>query len=490
MRISFRLLLATVVGLRAMVAAADEAAILRQHGFALDHASWYVERLEDGRPLTARTPDRPLEPASLAKLATAIAAFDVLGREHRFLTELRASGAVVAGRLRGDLALVGGGDPLLEPDHLLELALALRQAGVRRISGRLLLDDGLYPRFARLDPAEPAAVSWNAGVGPLVVGFARVEPVAGTPPFLLPPVEIPWRLEPDLTFPRFAGGILRVPTDPLPRALPLVDPGLAAARLFRRLAADVGVALPPPVRGRLAGGLRLAAHASPPLDEVVRGMLRYSNNQLATMVGLATAARLGPPPRSLTDSATRLVAELSRRHPGLAPDALALRDHAGLDPAGRVTVRGLVRLLAPAFTDHRLAALLPANGWDGTLRRRLRAADLAFRVRAKTGSAAFLVGLAGYLLPADGAPLVFAVVLQDDQRRRAYLADRTPDPARARAIAAWKARARAAVDGLVAFWLRQAANGKRTGTPVRLPSAAAPDLRPGAPPPPPAAPRR
>ena len=49
--------------------------------------------LETGQVLAELNPDLPLIPASTAKLATAVAALDVLGPEHRFDTELLARGA-------------------------------------------------------------------------------------------------------------------------------------------------------------------------------------------------------------------------------------------------------------------------------------------------------------------------------------------------------------------------------------------------------------
>src|SRR5918995_1761336 len=87
------------------------------------------------------TPDLPLIPASTAKLATAVAALDVLGPEHRFRTELLTSGVIEHGVLRGDLILRGGGDPLLDLPDLLGLAVRLENTGIREVDGHFLIDD-------------------------------------------------------------------------------------------------------------------------------------------------------------------------------------------------------------------------------------------------------------------------------------------------------------------------------------------------------------
>jgi D-alanyl-D-alanine carboxypeptidase len=106
-----------------------------------------------GERVYARNIDEPMTPASNMKLLTAAAALSLLGSDAHFSTRLLAAARPDAdGVLHGDLIIVGGGDPCLradllahEPIHdpaalLLDLA---ELAGVRRVTGRLLVDDGL-----------------------------------------------------------------------------------------------------------------------------------------------------------------------------------------------------------------------------------------------------------------------------------------------------------------------------------------------------------
>ena len=93
---------------------------------------WHVEDAE-GRVLTSRQADRPLNPASLVKLATSLWALERLGTEYRFSTHFTRVGA--------DLVVRGGGDPDFQPENAFLVAAALNRAGIQRIGGRLLVDD-------------------------------------------------------------------------------------------------------------------------------------------------------------------------------------------------------------------------------------------------------------------------------------------------------------------------------------------------------------
>ena len=101
-----------------------------------------IEDMTTGDVLVTHRAAVPGPAASTLKLATAIAALDRLGAEHRFATRVLATGTIdPAGRLAGDLVLQGGGDPLLDLDGLMTLALAVHEAGVRVVEGRFVLDD-------------------------------------------------------------------------------------------------------------------------------------------------------------------------------------------------------------------------------------------------------------------------------------------------------------------------------------------------------------
>ena len=101
-----------------------------------------VVSVDTGAVLYQRNPDGHFVPASNMKLFTAAAALDVLGPDFRFVTRLVSDRRPSGGVLDGDLYLVGGGDPTVLPQTVVEMASAFaRTTGVRRITGRLVADD-------------------------------------------------------------------------------------------------------------------------------------------------------------------------------------------------------------------------------------------------------------------------------------------------------------------------------------------------------------
>jgi len=107
---------------------------LHEHGF-------YFEALEGAREIVAASNEDVLyNPASVVKLATSTAALEALGSEHRFVTEFRTQGEVGSnGVLDGDLILHSGGDPSFSIQDARNAGDAIRQLGIRRITGNLVV---------------------------------------------------------------------------------------------------------------------------------------------------------------------------------------------------------------------------------------------------------------------------------------------------------------------------------------------------------------
>lgn len=104
----------------------------QQHGI-------YVETLREGEPVAMLNDISEFNPASVIKLATSLAALNKYGPTYRFRTEIRADGEVRKGELDGDLILLSGGDPAFSIADARQVGDSLRQAGIRRVSGRLIV---------------------------------------------------------------------------------------------------------------------------------------------------------------------------------------------------------------------------------------------------------------------------------------------------------------------------------------------------------------
>ena len=118
--------------------------------------SFYAKQLGSKEVLIAHDIDRRMSPASTMKLLTTYAALDILGTEHRFSTRMGYTGTLDEnGLLVGDIIIEAGGDPALGAEDFADqygngcpierqMAVAIRQAGIRIIQGRIIFDESIY----------------------------------------------------------------------------------------------------------------------------------------------------------------------------------------------------------------------------------------------------------------------------------------------------------------------------------------------------------
>jgi D-alanyl-D-alanine carboxypeptidase/D-alanyl-D-alanine-endopeptidase (penicillin-binding protein 4) len=170
MRLASALLLASLPLAGATLAENIRAAI--EGSPAARTAFWgiLVTDLASGKTLYELNPSHYFVPASNTKLFTTAMALSRLGPDHRFTTRVMADAAPdAAGRIAGDLRLVGGGDPNLSGraipyrmgpatgnplGAIEELADQVAAKGVRHIEGDIVGDDRWYVW-------QPYAVGWG-----------------------------------------------------------------------------------------------------------------------------------------------------------------------------------------------------------------------------------------------------------------------------------------------------------------------------------------
>jgi D-alanyl-D-alanine carboxypeptidase/D-alanyl-D-alanine-endopeptidase (penicillin-binding protein 4) len=407
-----------------------------------------------------------LPPASVAKALTALYALETAGPDHRFSTRLIATGPVADGLLDGDLVLAGGGDPLLQTDHLAQLALDLRAAGVTGISGRFLVWGGALPFEDEIDDSQLDHLGYNPAVSGLNLNFNRVHfewartgsdyrvtldarSATHRPEVTVARMRVENRAVPiytyaadgeidDWTVARAALG------DGGARWLPVRRPALYAGDVFRTLARGQGVTLPAAARIEdMPEGAELARHESPPLEPVVRDMLLHSTNLTAEVVGLTATTALSGRPSDIPSSAAAMNGWLKRTH-GI--DCTVV-DHSGLADSSRIAARDMVRLLAAPGVMARLSPVLKPHDLrdaEGT-----PIATYPASVRAKTGTLNFVNALAGYVRTAQDRDVAFAIFCGNLDRREAAKAAGEEIPEGAR----WySGRARALQQELLRRW--------------------------------------
>ncbi|MGA0283575.1 MAG: D-alanyl-D-alanine carboxypeptidase/D-alanyl-D-alanine endopeptidase [Saprospiraceae bacterium] len=113
-----------------------------------------VREVSSGEEVVSYNGNKMLIPASSLKLISNFSALHLLGKDHRFKTQIYYTGSIdYSGELSGDLIVMGGADPTLGSvdfkgvaplDKLLEnLVDRIKSAGINCIEGRLILDDSI-----------------------------------------------------------------------------------------------------------------------------------------------------------------------------------------------------------------------------------------------------------------------------------------------------------------------------------------------------------
>ncbi|MFC2708885.1 MAG: D-alanyl-D-alanine carboxypeptidase, partial [Porphyromonas asaccharolytica] len=119
-----------------------------------------VWRIDEDKPLLDYRSRERFTPASVTKIFSSATALIALGADYQFPTEIGYRGDITNdGVLKGDLIIVGHGDPSLESKHYPrrkgifyeQVYLALQQAGIRQIQGRIFVDASAYCDEGYLD---------------------------------------------------------------------------------------------------------------------------------------------------------------------------------------------------------------------------------------------------------------------------------------------------------------------------------------------------
>lgn len=424
-----------------------------------------VADARSGEVLEVHNPVLPLPPASVAKGITGAYALSVFGGAHRFQTRLMATGPVLNGVLQGDLTLVGGADPTLDTDALSQMAKDLRTQGVTGITGKFHVNGSYLPYQRVIDPGQPDHLGYNPSISGLNLNFNRVHfewkregqgwnvAMDARSETLRPAVKVARmqvvdRKSPIFTY-RDAAGVdnWTVARGALgkggSRWLPVRRPDIYAGEVFQVLARGQGISLPRPMpqNGDAKGGV-LVTHSSDQVSDIVQGMLKYSTNLTAEVLGLAASVHAGIAPADLAGSAA-LMSDWAQE--ALGTRRLRFADHSGLSDQSILTARDMVRALITLSPDGDLAPLLknipPKSGLlpDGG----------AHTIRAKTGTLNFVSALGGYATTPNGRELAFAIFTADMKRRGAIPKAFRERPEGARS---WSRRSRRLQHDLIARW--------------------------------------
>lgn len=345
-----------------------------------------VTELPSGKVLASYNADMPLTPASIMKCVSLASLSEKADIDNPLLTPVMMDGEIDAdGVLQGNLIIVSAGDPSvnsrvwpLSEDFTGEIVKALRDAGVRKIAGSVIVDESYLA-----GPSIPA--SWASGDLPHSYG-------TGSHSF------------------NYANNSVGKSS--------IKDPAAAFKSELRSRLSNAGIGIG---EERSGGKPRreLMVHRSPELKEIMRSCMMRSDNLYAE-TSLRLFGKIDGGDGSTDDAAARETNFWKSRN---APfDGVKIVDGSGLSRSNKVTARFMENILRQKAEDVEYASFFPLAGQEGTLRKFLVDTPLDSYIAMKTGSMNGIQCYAGYKLDDDFAPTHVVVVMVNDFRcERSYL---------------------------------------------------------------------
>ena len=402
--------------------------------------SIYVENLDTGETLLTWNEQVPRNPASVVKLLTTLVALDILGPSYTWKTEVYTVGELHGDVLDGDLLLKGYGDPWLVTERVWQMLREIRQRGIGRITGDLLIDDSYFD-VPYHDPGqfdrEPLR-AYNVAPNALLMNFKVVryhfepDPKSSTVGIRVDPPLQNLRIENKLKIVPgrcrgYQRGITITPNHAVdhmimsgefPSGCLSYEMGRTALShnqfaygLFKSIWEESG--------GEFSGSywnVIRPDHAEPflvfhswPLADVITKVNKHSNNVMARQLLFTLGAEKFAVPG--TEEGGRQVVQDWLKEKQFDPAELKLDNGSGLSRESRISAEALGDILRYAWQSPFMPEFLSSlsiSGLDGTLARRFRNDSLTGKAHIKTGRLDDVAAIAGYLQARSGRR--FAIV--------------------------------------------------------------------------------
>ncbi len=400
------------------------------------HVGMVVLAPDTGATLYQYQGEQYFHPASNAKLLTATAAMLSLGADYHFTTSLNTQKPIHDASINGNVYLHFSGDPSLQADDLFSLLRTLKQQGVTKINGNIILDNTIFPENLQALGIIRDDSMWAYGVdahsimideNSAWVSFSPHTPTPQiqkvTPDGIKVISNLTWETPENQTLCSFNAIPINATTINLAGCLPthldstlglaLPDPDLYAVNLVTKDLASLGIKVSGKVMlGAMPNGtVVLAQHNSAPLSSLLTTMLKNSDNLYAS----AITKTMGLKHYGIGGDKAGAAAIMDYLAPYQLP-LYKLEDGAGRSYYDLVTPMVMAQLLYQTSQNPALAkflrSALPIVAVDGTLTD-FPTPLLKGKIIAKTGTMTDTSALSGLMIAQSGHPLIFSLLIDD-----------------------------------------------------------------------------
>lgn len=391
-----------------------------------------------GKTLYEYNSNMLMAPASNLKILTTASALHYLGSDYRYKTSVYGTPIdKERGVMESSLYLVGSGDPTFrEPfledsmDILKEFAQTLSEKGLRRFTGDLIGDDSVFDReFVGLGwkksymldeyAAQCAGLSLNSNLIRLTLanGISSFIPdcsiinindktTSGTY------TEINIERTPETNDVTVNGTI--APWEAGGATFTIHNPSLFTTDAFDKVLKNQNIYMTGNVkllpetdkRYKYSQFIELASHESPAMLDILKVMMKESDNLLAQHIFKTIGAKVAG--HGTRENSEKAILDFLKEA-DVDVVGLSMADGCGLSVENRISTKQMGKFLSYMLTQKEkddFISTFPKSGVDGTLRYRMQNLD----VRAKTGTINGCSSLCGYVKATNGEIYVFAVI--------------------------------------------------------------------------------
>jgi serine-type D-Ala-D-Ala carboxypeptidase/endopeptidase (penicillin-binding protein 4) len=418
------------------------------------NAQWGVEvySLDRSEVLFAKNSLKLYMPASNNKILTTAAALAQLGPNYCFKTQFWTDGSVVDGTLKGNLIVVGFGDPWsssrIQPKDPFRtfriLASNLKQKGIRALDGSLIGDGtsfekNVYGRGWAWDDltegyaAPISALQFNENLISLQIApglkigeFASIQmsPLANYLTVDNRVVTKSTGMSARIEIERGCSneeitvrGILPENFAAINQNVPVQFPIRYYLSALKQVLGEEGIDISrcdiKDARSASSSLSLIWTQSSPPLSELMSPLLKMSLNLPAeTLVRVLGMERRGE--GSFSKGKEIVVEALEKM--GIHKENYSYSDASGLSRMNLISADELTQILKYMHRSPNFAIFydaLPIAGIDGTLAARMKGTKAENNVHAKTGTLANVSSLSGYMRTADKEMLAFSIIAND-----------------------------------------------------------------------------
>ena len=422
-------------------------------------------RTGDGRTLADIESDNMIMPASNMKLISTGAAIHLLGPNYQYITRIGYDGVVEKGILKGNLYIIGGGDPTTGSKDSIATPMTelfdiwektVRDAGIRRIDGYIIGDGRYFDGMPEHPSWQWSDIGTYYGSGPTGLMFyentqsfrASAGKKVGDPVNIVPSYpEAPWmEFRYNCTTGKAGTGdqLYMYASDLSPvaeirgtfgvdRAAKRVDctnkfPEYTLASYFADCLRSKGIPNEGPADFRLCTDIDassadnleiIGSTLSPALKRIIFETNHESNNLYAETLSKTLGKKLTG---SACYDSTYVAMETVLKELGLDTSyGIKMADGSGLSRKNYVSPDFFCRFLiammsSPHFEDYIYS--LPSPGSNGTLSSNMAKspAEMKARIKVKSGSMDGVRCYSGYVIPKEGCKdetIVFSIMINN-----------------------------------------------------------------------------